>query len=327
MINKSDIMSDLFIMIVSDFKKEKRMNQLMALFDDFKNLPKKYNREEYINAAEKAILFQKSVTAETAVFVGNILKEIKEHEGHGNWYKALESLDLDPKKAERLIKIADKFGDDPSKLSGISPTKAYLLTTIPEENLIQLKQDELFISSDGTAYTLGEIREMSGKEFENKLLNLRNQKNKDLSRITIERDNYKAEIEDTRVEYEKVMKQLEELPKGKNETLYKEKKALEQYVEDLTKKLNSLEIKMKEMEEQKYNEQEIIEAMSNASKALFDAHIKINNVKIEFDNRKLRAKILAFFQESRQVLNFTTQNYEHKIDESIDNDSTHQSTG
>lgn len=151
-----------------------------ALAKKTEEKPEIYNHEENVTSIKGDLDYIRSKNAEYAIRVGGKLILAHENIPHGKWLETLDEIGMTPRTAQNLMKIARTFGDRPEILENMTRQKALLITSLPEENLIQLKEDELFIASDGTAYTLGDIKDMTGKTFQSELLNLRNQKNAEI---------------------------------------------------------------------------------------------------------------------------------------------------
>lgn len=269
---------------------------LICLTHEF-SLPVVYDYEATIEATVKAIEFAQAVMGEAAVFAGQNLIVIKEHEGHGNWLKALERLDLSPQKAERLMRLGRAFGENPGIINGLSQRKALQAASFMEENLIQLRKDQVFVDTDGNAYTLQEIQE----SVEKQMVNLRNQKNAEVREVKDKLENIQSEMRAMEREYQRQADLNEQLMKDANEAMLRQLKAREALLQEKDKELNELrEMNMGQVEEKVTGEAAlgaIAEYRGNVVKAVG----LLNTVKLVND-RELRAEYYGAITWARELL-------------------------
>jgi len=287
----------------------------------------KYNHEENVAAIKQDLGYIRSLNAEYAVRIGRRLILAKENVPHGKWLETLEELDFTSRTAERLMKIAETFGDNPEIVEGMSQRRAYFLTTLPEENLIQLKHDGLVTLPDGTTFTLAEYHDMSGKEFENKLLNLRNQKNKEIRDLSERLHVAEAEMKEMRKESKEREQFLKDFMHDKNAAAADKIEKLNRLLADIETEKNKIKLELMEKGEKEFNEQEVLEAVTAAHHAINEVFMKINNVKLDYYNASLKAKIQGFISEARQRISWGSIAVQKQIDEETNDDSTTQNTG
>jgi len=292
----------------------------MAVVKVDETTAQEFNLEENITAIKRDIDYIRSANAEYAIRVGNRLNLIKENVPHGKWLETIGELDFTPRQAQRLMKIAETFGNDPEVLAGMSQRRAYSLTTLPEENLIQLKHDGLVLLPDGTTFTLAEFSEMNGKEFENKLINLRNKKNAEIREASDRAYNAEQELKSTRKEAEEREEFLQNFIENKDAAVAEKLKNLNKLLADIDAEKNKLKLELMDKNQEQFAEEECLEAIAAAKKALNDLFFMLQNVRVGY-NRKLRAELVGYVHwlgEHAHLFDVRLQNF---IDEELNNDS------
>lgn len=273
------------------------MEGLVCLPREFTDLSEKYDYEGALNTCLQAIEYAKRVTSEAAVVAGMQLISIKEHEGHGNWLRALDRLDLGPDKAERLMKLARAFGENPGIINGLSQRKALAAAAFVEDNLLQLRKDQVFVDADGNAYTLQEIQE----SVERQMVNLRNQKNAEVREVRDKLVNLEAEKRSMEREYQRQTELNEELMRNANEAMLAQMRAKDRLLEEKDRELNGLrELTMEQQEEKQTGEAAlaaIVEARGNIARAVS----LMNTVKLVNDPA-LRAEYYGALTWTRQLI-------------------------
>lgn len=235
-----------------------------------------YNHEENVEAIKEDIQYIRSTNAEYAVKIGQRLILAKENTQHGSWLETLDEIGFTSPTALRLMKIAETFGENPSLLEGMTKQKAFLMTSLPDENLVQLKEDEVFISSDGTAYSLGEVREMTSKKLQNELVNLRNQKNKEISNWKDKAINAQDEMTGMRKEDEQREQEHKAFLRGKDEAFAEILEERERRIKELMAEKEALFMKNRSLEGRMYKKSETVEAIEDAKQAVDAAIIHFN---------------------------------------------------
>jgi hypothetical protein len=257
-------------------------------------LPELYDFQTYIDTARQIIALQRRVSAEAALKVGKILTEIKANEGHGNWISTLYELGMNRKEAERLMKIAEMFGDDAEKLEGLGKTKAAILAYMPEENLIRLKEDDILIGQDGEAYTWGQIKEMTTRDME------RNFK-KEIKELRDKDRNHVSEKEMMEKENKRKDDLNEQLMKDANAAMLAQIKAKDKMLAGKDERINELlELTMEQQEAKKTGEA-AFEAIIDYRGNIIQAVGKLNTVKLVRDV-KLRAEYYGAIIWARELL-------------------------
>jgi hypothetical protein len=278
------------------FERKKGMDGLMRMPEEFQ-LPEKYEFETVLGLTEQAIQFARQVTGEVAVYAGINLAIIKEHEGHGNWYRALDRLDLSPQKAERLMKLGRAFGENPAIVFGLSQRKALQAASFIEDNLLQLRKDQMFIDQDGNAYTLSEIQD----SVERQMTNLRNEKNKEVREWKDFAGNLEKEMDSMRQEYHRQTALNEQLMRDASATMLAQMQAKDRLLLEKDKELNELkELTLEQQEEKKTGEEAlgvILEYRGHVVKAIS----LMNTVKLVKDV-KLRAEYYGAITWARELL-------------------------
>lgn len=272
------------------------MEGLMCLPGEF-NLPEQYDYETAIDMCLKAIEHSKRVAGEAAVFVGINLVALKEHEGHGNWLNALDRIDLSPDKAERLMKLARAFGENPGIINGLSQRKALQAASFMEENLIQLRKDHVFVDTDGNAYTLQEIQE----SIERQMVNLRNQKNAEVREVKDKLLNTQAEMRAMETEYQRQTELNEQLMRDANAAMHAQMKARERLIEEKDKELNELRELTMEQQEERVAGEAALGAIADYRGHMVKAVSILNTVKLVKD-RELRAEYYGAITWARELL-------------------------
>ncbi|MBA7533153.1 hypothetical protein ES705_25388 [subsurface metagenome] len=283
-----------------------------------------YNHAENVASIKKDFEKIRSLNAEYAVVIGNKFILAKENIPHGKWLETLEELDITPRQAQRLMKITATFGDNPEVIEGMSQRRAYFLTALPEENLIQLKHDGLVTLPDGTTFTLAEYHEMSGKEFENKIINLRNQKNKELSDWRSRALTSEAEMKEMRKESKEREDFLKNYMHDKDAATADKIEKLNALLADVDAEKNKLKLELMDKNQEQFTDQEVVDAIAGAKKAIDDVFMKINNVKLSYWKTKLIAKVQGFIAEAQEQIRWVSINIGKKIDEGLSDDSTNQ---
>lgn len=269
---------------------------MMCLPQEFR-LPEKYNYETAIDMCLKAIEHAKRVAGEAAVFVGINLLVLKEHEGHGNWLRALERIDLSPDKAERLIKLGRAFGENPQIINGLSQRKALQAASFIEDNLLQLRKDQVFFDPDGNTFTMQDIRE----SVEKSLVNLRNQKNGEIREVRDKLDNLQAEMKSMEAEYKRQAELNEQLMKDANAAMLAQMKARERLLEEKDRELNELREMTMEQQDEKVTGEAALGAIAEYRGCVIQAVSLLNTVKLVRD-QQLRAEYYGAITWARELL-------------------------
>ena len=94
--------------------------------------------------------------------MGKLLLRAKElHGRHGKWLDWLrDNVDMSVCKAQRLMKIAERFGDEAPELH-LGYSKLYILTAIPDDSYVEFVKG--LYEVDGTRKT---VQDMSKKELQ-----------------------------------------------------------------------------------------------------------------------------------------------------------------
>ena len=254
------------------------MNNDVEVYDDFSQV-EPYDHKKNIERIKRKLSEIKKSNAEYAVSIGKDLILAKENVPHGKWLETLEELDFTPMSASRLMKIAGMFGDRPELIEGISQRRAYSLASLPDENLIQLRTDGIVQLTDGTTFTVAEFAEMTGKEFENQLINLRNQKNKEISDWRSRAVNAETEMKDMRNQSEEREEFLQHYMRDKDAATADKIEKLNRLLSDVESEKNKLKLELTDKSAEIYTNEEVIDAVRTAVKALDDVIMKFNEVK------------------------------------------------
>jgi len=300
------------------------MNNDVEVYDDFSQV-EPYDHKKNIERIKRKLSEIKKSNAEYAVSIGKDLILAKENVPHGKWLETLEELDFTPMSASRLMKIAEMFGDRPELIEGISQKRAYSLAVLPDENLIQLRNDGIVQLTDGTTFTVAEFAEMNIKEFKNQMDNLRNQKNKEISDWRSRAVSAETEMKDMRKQSDEREEFLKQYMRDKDAATADKIERLNKLVSDIEFEKNKLKLELMKNEEKEYSEIEVLEAISTASSAITDVFIKINNVKLDYSNTKMKAKIAGFIHEAQETITFGSIKVNNMIEEELNDDRDNQS--
>lgn len=95
------------------------MSELMVLSND-------------LNVITVEINSYKHMAGQAIVEIGRRLKHVKENDlAHGEWYKWLETIDVTPTTATRMIQAADQFGKHATS-HGLSAGKIFEMLSLPD---------------------------------------------------------------------------------------------------------------------------------------------------------------------------------------------------
>ena len=234
-----------------------------------------------------------------AVEIGKILTEVKEKVGHGNFGNWCEAnLNYSQKKAQRLMKIAQEYGNENSAYakatnsSDLSVSKALSLLAVPENEV------ENFVKEN-------DIESMSFKELEAEIKQLKAEKlkaetkEKDLqeqiARSNLETEGLRAKIIALEGKIAEAENQPAEVDNELVDQLEKEAEALKEALakaeNDLVVSKEKLKIeknKVKDAEAKK--EKEIQEAISEREQEIRDeSKAELEQLKVE--KRQLQNKL------------------------------------
>lgn len=111
--------------------------------------------------------------------IGKKLAFLKAHGEHGEFQKSLERIDIHPRSAQRLIKVARSFLDERGNVkydtvSHLPPVKLFALARLDDEELAELED-----TGEVSGLTKGEVEGMKAKELEARIRDLK-KKNKEL---------------------------------------------------------------------------------------------------------------------------------------------------
>ena len=243
----------------------------------------KYNHEENLSAIKKDLDYIKNKNAEYAIRIGKRLIQAKANVPHGKWLESLEELDFTHQTAIRLMKIADVFGDNPELINSMSQRRAYLLTTLPDDNIIQLKNDGLIFFQDGSTLTVAEYTGMAGKELENKLINLRNQKNAEIRESRDRADSAQIEMKTMKTQAEERQAFLEKLMIDSNEALANEVSRLQKLVSTKNSELDELKMTLQQNEVEQVEGEEALNLLFDIRKDLIGIFGRLNHVNLVKD--------------------------------------------
>jgi len=301
------------------------MNDLKNFYENFDDDNISDDDNQLTNEIIMVHEFARYADARIAVYSGKRLIKLKKN-NYGRLEELYKEIGISKQTASNYVILAKKYGKNPEVLEGMSQRKAILIAKqSEEENIVRFIADELWRDPQGNIRTTFEVRELLIKDEENKNTSKINVKNKKISELEEENVSFREENATMKKQDEERDKIIEESLSGESKTLYETLIAAKEQSTKKDERINELELKLQQMEEQKYGEQEVIEAIETSKRAISDAHTKINNVKIEHFNRKLRAKIDGYLQEARELITWTAQSYENQIDESMDDDSTYKS--
>jgi len=270
----------------------------MTLPKEF-HLPTEYRYEETLDLTLRAIQYAKQVTGEVAVYAGLNLIAIKEHEGHGNWYRALDHLDLSQDQAERLMKIARAFEDNPAIINGLSQRKALQIAAYMGENLIQLRGEQTFIDADGNVFTMQDIREQVNRE----VTNMQNKKNAELKDLRDKHNELLREKAAMEKDYETQLAINEKLREDSNKAMAEEIRKLNELKQKLHDEIDRLRMEMEEKNEERVEGEEAIRALVDAGGGLAHMMSCLNKVKVRKGyDPELRAQYYGFIRKARELL-------------------------
>ncbi len=261
-----------------------------------------YNHEETVQAIKDDLEYIRKKSAEYAIRIGRRLIDAKENVPHGKWLETLEEVGFSPDTAERLMKISKAFGDNPELLEGMTQQKALIMASLPENNLIQLKDDEVFIASNGTVYTLSDIREMTGKNFQNELLNLRNQKNKEIREVRGQVEIYGAEMKSMTVQAKEQQAFMEKLMKDSNEALADEIDRLKKLLSSKNGELDSLKLEIQKNEEEQVEGEEALSILFEIRTEFIGIFSKLNRINL-VKGEDVRARYFELITWVREYMN------------------------
>jgi hypothetical protein len=257
-------------------------------------LPEKYNHNENVAAIKRDIEYIRGKSAEYAIRIGNRLIMAQDNIDHGKWLEMLEEVGIEVRSAQRMMRVAQMFGDKPEMLEGMTQQKALLMASLPEEQFIQLKDDEVFMAADGTAYTLGEIREMTGKQLEAALINLRNQKNAEVREWREKAQEATAEMKATQQSAREQAELMREIQEKNEDALTKRIFSLEKRLNDLSKENNELLMEMKKNEQETVESEEAMSILFDVRKELIGLFGKMNQIDLVKDV-EVQAELLGVF--------------------------------
>jgi len=257
------------------------------------NLPEVYDTKAYIETAKKIIAYQRRVSAEAALVLGKILTEIKAKGGHGDWLPALWELNIDRKTSARLMKIWETFGDDPEMIEGFGQSQAAILAYLPEENLIQLKEDDILIGQDGKVYTRGQIAEMSTRDLEYNF-------KKEIKELRDKDRNHIAEKTAMEKEDKRKADYIEQLQKDANAAMLALMKKKDQLLQKKDQKYNDLFEQMTVQQEEKKTGEEAIATINDFRGGILIAVTKMNTVKLVLKDPELRAQYYGAIRWARE---------------------------
>jgi DNA repair exonuclease SbcCD ATPase subunit len=127
------------------FAEEERNNKQIAAARNLAVIDKKYGNGEPYNLDRLIVETRThlSTSHESYRLAGRNLKLIKEHEeqenGPGHFHKALERIGVEPRRAQEMILVAERFDDRPT-LASLGTTKLLLMATLQEEVLDELEK-------------------------------------------------------------------------------------------------------------------------------------------------------------------------------------------
>lgn len=295
------------------------METAVVMKSDDENLPEKYNHAENVAAIKQDIDYIRNKNAEYAVRIGKRLILAKENVPHGKWLETLEELDFTHRTAVRLMKIAETFGDNIEIIENMSQRRAYILTALPEENIIQLKHDGLVTLPDGTTFTLAEYHDMAGKEFENNLLNLRNQKNAEIRDWRDRAVTAEQEMKEMRNESDEREDFLKKFMADKHAAAAEKIEKLNRLLADVEAEKNKLKVELMDKDAERFAEEECLEAIAKAKVAVNDVYFMVQNVKPGY-NRKLRAELVGYTHWLGEHVNLFDMRLQNFIDRELDDD-------
>lgn len=192
-----------------------------------------YRTKETIMAEVKATIEHVETTAMLgAIKIGKCYSELKELIPHGGWYEYIEeNTGHSPKKVERFMKIATKFGDESTPLgslfskttisSDLSIYKALSLIALPDEEV------ETFVENH-------DIKDMTVKELEAEIKALK-EKNTDLEAAAQKAQEERQKIEEDLDKAWAEMKSIEESGSGNQEELEAKEQEIQKLRADLEK--------------------------------------------------------------------------------------------
>jgi len=201
-------------------KKDKNLSVANQVFSMFGILNGDYERFVFVEAAKN----MKTVIGKGAVALGAIILAIKEHEQHGSFLKALEEINIHPRKAQRYMNIAKRYGKSEKNVAftDLSFSQWDILDALTDPELEKLADGE-----EVKGLTLDAIEELPATEVRKRLREaekkLESQKNRDKEKI----DKLNEEIEQLQFIIDcRVLTEKE-----------KAEKAIESMLEELRKKL------------------------------------------------------------------------------------------
>ena len=262
----------------------------------------RYDHNENVASIKRDIEEIRRANAEYAVRVGRKLVLAKENVDHGLWLETLDELNFTSQTASNLMRIAETFGDNPDMLIGMSQRRALLLVGLPEENLVQTKQDGLIYFPDGSTCTLTDYIEMREKDVEARMLLLRNQKNKENREYKDKASNLQSELSALQRQAEEDHQFLQDLMKNKDSAFADRVNKLAEIIKLREEKIRDLEVKIIKLDQEESTEDQVREAIEDAKSAIDQVYLLANNLKLTADKVKMRADLVAFIHWAQESI-------------------------
>lgn len=200
-----------------------------------------------ISRIETEIQFYKEKAGESIWEIGRRLNHVKEYDlAHGEFVNWIESLGLQYREANRMMKIADELNPNMTTLSHLGTSALYLIATLPEE-----EREEEQVTADGEVkkpdeMTVRELQDLKRKLKQKQELII------EQNRVITEYATKKPEVIEKIVEIEKevVHPHVEDL-RSDNQQLSTALKSARAEADAALKRTDFLEKEFKELYEER----------------------------------------------------------------------------
>lgn len=139
--------------------KNDNLSLMRKVFDEFGMLGGEYNRLVYVQTGKHI----KELHEKSGTVLGAVIQGIKDNEDHGSFLKALEEISIHPRKAQRYMNIARRYGKY-DNLSHLNASKLDILDMLTDPELELLEAGEQV-----KGLTLDAIDNMTAKEAKERL--------------------------------------------------------------------------------------------------------------------------------------------------------------
>ncbi|OPL13691.1 MAG: hypothetical protein AVO39_10150 [delta proteobacterium MLS_D] len=258
-----------------------------------------YNHDENVAGMKACIEKHYTAATEYAIEMGERLLRAREHVNHGEWGKMLDDIGFTQSNAYKMMKIARVFGDNPSLLADMTRRKAYMLTMLPNDNLMQLKNDQVVMTSDGDIYTMEDIIKMSDPELQEKIKRLEKEVRAKENELREERFEKQAAIKQAQEEREYNKK----LERDKDSAMAEKFENLEKSIRDYLDELVEFRGKMAEEERIQVEGADAFNAITRAVGDFVGGVTTLNTIRLTKDyDPRLRAAFYGAITEAREWL-------------------------